>query len=112
MNSQNVFLYHKTTHRDVYEHAKAAFPDVDEVILWNEKGEVTEGTFTNVVISKDGKKITPPIECGLLGGTFREYLLKSGEIIEGIVTIDDLKTADKVWLVNSLRKWQNAVLEV
>jgi len=112
VNSQNVFLYHKTTHRDVYEHAKAAFPDHDEVILWNEKGEVTEGTFTNVVISKDGKKITPPVDCGLLGGTFREYLLKSEEIVEGIVTLDDLKAADEVWLVNSVRKWQNAVLEV
>ncbi|MDZ8119519.1 bifunctional chorismate-binding protein/class IV aminotransferase [Pontiella agarivorans] len=110
VDSQHLFLYHKTTHRDVYENAKAAFPDYDEVILWNEKGEVTEGTFTNVVISRDGKKITPPVECGLLAGTFREYLLKTGEVEEGIVMRDELKQADNVWLVNSVRKWQNVVI--
>ena len=112
VDSQHVFLYHKTTHRAVYESAKAAFPDYDDVILWNEKGEVTESTIANLVISKEGKKITPPIECGLLAGTFREHLLKSGEIEEGMITLDDLKAAQNVWLVNSVRKWQNVQLEV
>ncbi len=112
VDSQDVFLYHKTTHRAVYEAAFAkAAGRAEEVILWNERGEVTEGTFTNVVISKGGKKITPPVACGLLAGTFREHLLQSGEIEEGLVTLDDLRRADEVWLVNSVRKWQKAVLE-
>ncbi|WP_372799290.1 aminotransferase class IV, partial [Pontiella sp.] len=112
VNPQDVFLYHKTTHRDVYASAKAAFPNHDEVILWNERGEVTEGTFTNVVVSRGGKRITPPVECGLLAGTFREHLLKSGDVEEGILLLEDLRSADEVWLVNSVRKWQKAVLEV
>ncbi|QBG47589.1 aminodeoxychorismate synthase component I [Verrucomicrobia bacterium S94] len=111
VDSDNVFLYHKTTHRAVYEEARAAFPEYDEVLLWNERGEVTEGTFTNVVIAKDGRKITPPVACGLLGGTFRASLLKAGTIEEGVITLADLKSADEVWLVNSVRKWQKAVLE-
>ena len=105
-----VFLYHKTTHRVVYDSMKAVFPEAGEVILWNERGEVTEGTFTNVVISKNGRKITPPISCGLLGGTFRAHLLKTGEIEEGLIMLADLKSADEVWLVNSVRKWQKTVL--
>ncbi|MDF7808094.1 aminodeoxychorismate synthase component I [Pontiellaceae bacterium B12219] len=110
VDSQDLFLYHKTTHRTVYESAKANFPDHDDVILWNEKGEVTESCFGNVVVRTGDKKITPPISCGLLGGTFREYLLKSGEIEEGIIPIGDLKAADEVFLVNSVRTWQKSIL--
>ena len=109
IDSQDIFLFHKTTHREIYENAKAGCPDCDEVILWNERGEVTEGCITNVVIRKEGKLITPPVECGLLAGTFREHLLKSGEIEEGIITGEDLRTAEEVFLVNSVRKWHKAV---
>jgi para-aminobenzoate synthetase/4-amino-4-deoxychorismate lyase len=111
VDSQDIFLFHKTTHRAVYEAAKADVPDCDDVILWNEKGEVTEGCIANIVIRKDGKLITPPIECGLLAGTFRELLLNAGEIEEGIVAVEDLKAADEVFLVNSVRKWQKAVVQ-
>jgi len=109
VDSQNIFLFHKTTHRDIYEMAKADYPDCDEVILWNDRGEVTEGCITNVVIRKAGKLITPPIECGLLAGTFRAHLLKSGEIEEGIVTVEELRSAEEVFLVSSVRKWHKAV---
>ncbi|MBN2704147.1 MAG: chorismate-binding protein [Pontiellaceae bacterium] len=111
IDSYDVFLFHKTTHRTVYEQAKAARRDCDDVILWNERGEVTESTIANVVIEKSGRRVTPPIECGLLGGTFREHLLKDGALEEGIVTLDDLRTADKIYLINSVRRWQQGVLE-
>ncbi len=110
VDSQDVFLFHKTTHRSVYDEAKADFPDCDDVILWNERGEVTESCRANVVVRKDGKLITPPVGCGLLAGVFREYLLNSGEVEEGLVLVDDLWTADDVFLVNSVRKWQPAVV--
>ena len=108
VDSQDTFLFHKTTHRPAYEKAKAACPGCDEVILWNERGEVTEGCIANVVIRKNGRLITPPVECGLLAGVFREHLLKNGEIEEGIVTVDELRAADEVFLVNSVRKWHKA----
>ncbi len=109
VDSQDLFLFHKTTQRAVYEQAKADYPNCDDVILWNEKGEVTEGCITNVVIRKNGKLITPPVACGLLAGTFRGYLLKIGEIEEGIVTLEEIRTAEEVFLVNSVRKWHKAV---
>jgi para-aminobenzoate synthetase/4-amino-4-deoxychorismate lyase len=111
VDSRDIFLFHKTTYRETYKKAKADFPDCDDVILWNEKGEITESTIANVVIRKNGRLITPPVECGLLDGTFRAHLLKSGEIEEGAVSIEDLKAADEVFLVNSVRKWQKAVVE-
>lgn len=108
VDSQDVFLFHKTTHRAVYEKAKADFPDADEVVLWNEKGEVTEGCIANVVIRKEGRLITPPVGCGLLAGTFREHLLKTGEIVEQVIPVGDLMAADEIFLINSVRRWRRA----
>ncbi|MES9856376.1 MAG: aminodeoxychorismate synthase component I [Sedimenticola sp.] len=110
VDSREVFLFHKTTNRAVYEKARADFPDCDDVILWNEKGEVTEGSIANLVIRREGRLVTPPIECGLLAGTFRGFLLQEGEIEASIISIDDLKDADEIFLINSVRKWRRARL--
>jgi len=108
VDSGDVFLYHKTTNRAVYEKARADWPDADDVLLFNERGEVTESCIANVVVELDGRKITPPVSCGLLAGTFRDELLAAGEIEEGIVTLEDLKRANSVWLINSVRKRRKA----
>jgi para-aminobenzoate synthetase/4-amino-4-deoxychorismate lyase len=110
VDSGDVFLYHKTTNRAVYEKAKADFPDADDVLLFNERGEVTESCIANVVVELDGRKVTPPVACGLLAGSLRDSLLESGEITERVVTLDDLKRASAIWLINSVRKWRRAVL--
>jgi para-aminobenzoate synthetase/4-amino-4-deoxychorismate lyase len=112
VSKNNRFLYHKTTNRAVYENARASHPECHDVILWNTEGEVTESTIANVVIEKAGLLITPPIECGLLAGTFRERLLNEGKIEEGVVLVDDLVAADKLFLINSVRKWMPARLTV
>jgi para-aminobenzoate synthetase/4-amino-4-deoxychorismate lyase len=110
VDSQDIFLFHKTTHRNAYEKAWADFPGCDDVILWNERGEVTESTIGNVVVRKGHRLITPPVECGLLAGTFREALLKAGEIEEEKISVDDLKAASEIFLVNSVRKWRSCSL--
>ena len=79
------------------------------MILWNPGGQVTESTLGNVVAEIDGRRLTPPVSCGLLAGTFREQLLDEGVIEEGIITIDQLRTASRVWLINSVREWWPAV---
>ena len=110
VDSAEVFLYHKTTNRAVYENAKAEFPEADDVLLYNERGEVTESCIANIVVEIEGRKVTPPISCGLLSGTFRDELLERGEIEEGLVTLDELKAASAVWLINSVRRWRTASL--
>ena len=104
------FLYNKTTHRKLYEEAKAGRPDCDDVVLWNGRGEATETTIANLVVERDGRRITPPVECGLLPGVFRAYLLVRGEIAEARVTLDELRRAPRIWTINSVRKWREAEL--
>ncbi|HEY5728986.1 MAG TPA: chorismate-binding protein, partial [Anaerolineales bacterium] len=106
VNSENVFLFHKTTHREMYDSARKGFPDYDEVLLYNEHGELTEFTIGNLVVEMDGKLYTPPVSCGVLAGTFRAYLLETDQVEERVVRVDELKNFAKVFLVNSVRKWQ------
>ena len=105
VNSSNRWLFQKTTRREVYDHHKAAHPDVFDVLLWNERSELTEFTRGNVVLELEGRKVTPPRTCGLLGGVFRQELLDSGQIVEAVVLVSDLSRASRVWFVNSLREW-------
>jgi para-aminobenzoate synthetase/4-amino-4-deoxychorismate lyase len=110
VSTANVHLYHKTSNRAPLERELALHPDCADVILWNEKGEITESCTANVVAEVGGTRITPPVVCGLLAGTFREQLLDDGSIAEGILTKDSLRAARALWLVNSVRKWMRAVL--
>lgn len=104
------FLYHKTTRRQIYEAAKADVTDCDDVLLWNPAGELTESTIANIVVDMDGGLHTPPVSCGLLAGTFRAELLAEGKIKEAVISIADLPRARKIYLINSLRKWREAIL--
>ncbi len=109
VDSANVWLYHKTTRRDVYDAARAACPDYDDVLLWNERGELTEATIANVVLELDGELVTSPVEAGLLAGTLRGWLLGNGRIHERTILLSDLPRARKIWLINSVRGWREAV---
>jgi para-aminobenzoate synthetase/4-amino-4-deoxychorismate lyase len=102
------FLYHKTTHRQIYEQARASCPGCDEVILWNPRGEITEATIANVVVRLKDRLYTPPVDCGLLGGVYREHLLERGIITERVITIDELFEAEAIYLINSVRGWIRA----
>jgi para-aminobenzoate synthetase/4-amino-4-deoxychorismate lyase len=104
------FLFHKTTNRKVYEDALASRPDCDDVILWNDSGEVTESTIANLVISIDGNLYTPPVHAGLLPGTLRAQLLEEGRVVERSIRREDLRAADEIFLINSVRGWLPAVL--
>jgi para-aminobenzoate synthetase / 4-amino-4-deoxychorismate lyase len=110
VDAADVFLYHKTTRRAVYNRARASRADVDAVLLWNAAGEVTEATDANVVVELDGRTVTPPVECGLLAGTLRAELLATGAIVEQRVGVADLPRASGVWLINSVRGWMKAEL--
>jgi para-aminobenzoate synthetase/4-amino-4-deoxychorismate lyase len=103
-------LFHKTTRRAPYERRRAERPDAFDVLLLNREGEVTEGTFTNLVAEIDGERLTPPLDAGLLPGVFREGLLARGEVREGLLHPGDLARARRLWVVNALRGWIEARL--
>jgi len=105
VQSEHEFLFHKTTVRDVYSDATAMFPDSPDVLLWNERGELTETTTGNLVVELNGALVTPPVSCGLLPGTQRAELLADGEITERSLTRADLESATGMWMINSVRGW-------
>jgi len=110
VDSSNPFLYHKTTHRRVYDNAQTACPDCDDVVLWNERGEVTETCVGNIVVLLEGKLVTPPVSSGLLPGIFRARLIRDGKVTERVIKVDDLKRIKRIFTVNSVRGWRRAVL--
>jgi para-aminobenzoate synthetase/4-amino-4-deoxychorismate lyase len=112
VDSSDRFLFHKTTSRDFYNGQLAQRPDCDDIIFWNERGEITESTIANVVVQIDGEMFTPPVRSGLLAGTFRDHLLAEGEIKERVITIEELRNASEIYLINSVRKWMKAELVV
>lgn len=109
IDKSNRFLYHKTTYRDIYTNFQSQKPPhAFDVLLWNEADELTEFTNGNIVVELDGKLLTPPIESGLLGGTFRNKLIQSDKIHEKVIYKHELKNATKIWFINSVRQWLEA----
>ncbi len=107
--SDDPFLRHKTTHRPFYDRALAwaRARGADEAILLNERGEVTEGTFTNLWVRRGDRLLTPPLASGGLGGVYREHLLATRpDAAEAVLRPDDLRAADAVLLSNAVRGLQ------
>lgn len=102
VNSSDRFLFHKTTNRDFR----------DDVIFYNERDEITESGIANVVVRLNDQLFTPPVSCGLLAGTFRAQLLEEGLIKERVITVQEFKDAEEIYLINSVRKWMEAELVV
>lgn len=105
VHSGDRFLYHKTTHRAVYEPALSYLAGRDMVVLWNERGEITETPVANIVMLQNGRWVTPPVSCGLLPGTLRARLLRAGVLHESIITKQELEKAESCYLINSVRGW-------
>jgi para-aminobenzoate synthetase/4-amino-4-deoxychorismate lyase len=112
VDSRDDFLRHKTSRRGVYERALASRPGAGDVLLWNERRELTESCASNLVLETDGRRLTPPVSSGLLPGTFRCHLLERGEIEEAVLPVDALARATRGFLINSVRRWYELRLPV
>lgn len=106
VEASDPFLQHKTSRRAVYDRALASHPGAEDVVLWNERDELTETCSANLVLDIGGRKLTPRPESGLLRGTFRDFLLEKGEIEEEVLPRDAMKEARDVFLINSVRLWR------
>ena len=103
VDSDDLSLYHKTTIRGIYEDATGENPDCDDVLLWNEDGHITESTISNIIFKKDSEYFTPPISCGLLGGTYRTHLINQGHLVERIIPKTEINLYSEIYLINSVR---------
>ncbi len=115
-NSQDRFLFHKTTRREHYDRAleEAKTREWFDMIFLNERGEVTEGARSNIVIKHGEEYFTPPITCGVLPGTYRTHLLASQSLPlrEKIFYRDEVEAAEEVWVCNAVRGLVRAELQL
>jgi para-aminobenzoate synthetase/4-amino-4-deoxychorismate lyase len=87
-------LRHKTSDRGFYEAALNAARAVgaDEALLLRDDGLMTEGSFTNLFVRRgDGRLVTPRADSGLLPGVLRRSLIEADKVVEGDLTLDDLR---------------------
>ncbi len=111
-----IFLTHKTTWREPYaaHRERAAALGVDDVLLWNTRGEVTETTIGNVAVHDADGWWTPPVTCGLLPGVERGLALVEERLRERVLTVsglnDTLAQGGELWFLNSVRGWRRARL--
>lgn len=120
LDSQSLWLAHKTTNRAHLDEARQraqALHSVDEVVFLNEHDELTEGSITSLFIERGGTLLTPPLEAGLLPGTLRAELIATGRAREARLTLADLQTAEAIYLGNSVRglmraRWLRAGTEI
>ena len=106
LDSADIFLFHKTTRRELYDREWQQFHDAigaDEVIYLNERGELCEGSRTTIFLERNGRLSTPVLGSGLLPGTLRAELIAEGRAVESNLNLQDLATADAVYLGNSVR---------
>lgn len=105
IESGDELLRYKTTWREMYdserESAAAAF-DCDEVIFFNERSELCEGSRSNIFLSKGGMLLTPASCSGLLDGCLRRELLAAGTCQEAVLSEADLVNADDIYFGNSV----------
>jgi branched-chain amino acid aminotransferase len=92
----------------VWSLAEAHHHGFDEVVLLNERGEVSECTAANVFAAKNGKVMTPPLSSGCLEGVTRGVLMEiAGEantsVVEQTMRLEDLYNADEVFMTSTNR---------
>jgi len=110
VDPRSVWLHHKTTRREIYDAAVASRPDCDDVLLWNDRGELTESSVANVIVEVGGQRLTPPLACGVLPGVERARSIAEGRACEAVVRLTDLRPGQRLWLVSSLRGVREARL--
>jgi len=110
VSSSDVLLYHKHGDRSRYEAFRRSQPDLGDVVLWNERGQVTEVTTANLAVRVQGCWYTPALGCGLLPGVERGRLLEEGTLVEREITVSECVDAEGLAVISSLRGWRQAVL--
>ncbi|MBX0358055.1 aminodeoxychorismate synthase component I [Halobacillus sp. Nhm2S1] len=109
VNEEDPFLFHKTTHREVYQRHQSE--EAEATLLWNRRGELTEFTIANLVVHFNGQYYTPPVDCGLLSGTYRKDLLRCGKLKEKVLYKEDIHKFDEIWMINAVRGWVKVELQ-
>lgn len=110
ISSTSVYRFHKTTARRPYSDRSDAYTGVEDVLMVNERGELTEATAYNVAVQCAGTWLTPPLASGCLPGILRQVLIDEGVLDEEVIMIEDLEGIEGLALLSSVRGWKSALL--
>lgn len=105
VQSGDIWRAHKTTHRGIYDTARENMPPgTQELLFLNQKGELAEGTITNLFADPgNGVLHTPPVSAGALPGVLRRSLIEAGRARVARLRPADLAAAKHVFVGNALR---------
>jgi para-aminobenzoate synthetase/4-amino-4-deoxychorismate lyase len=107
----HLFSRYKTTYRNHYQACEVTVPRNFSTLLYNEASELTEFTIGNVVLQIKGVLYTPPVSSGCLPGIYRQTLVDKQKVTEKVLTLTDLKQAEKVYMTNSVRGMVEVILK-
>ena len=91
------FTYFKTSQRDHLNQSD------HEQIFHLPDGTLLETMIGNLVLEIEGQLYTPPAHLPLLDGIYRRHLLETQQVEEKLLTLNDLKNADRIYACNALR---------
>lgn len=81
--------------------------NLDDVILLNDKGRISETSSSNIFFIKKNSIITPSLSEGCVAGTMRKTILKIASekkyfIQESTIKLPQLKNIQEIWLTNAI----------
>jgi 4-amino-4-deoxychorismate lyase len=103
-NPESHGVYLKTLNYldNILEKETASKEGFDEVIFQNTTGYLAEGSTSNIFFIKNNILYTPSVECGLLNGIIRMWIINNFNVIEGNFNIKDILHSDGAFITNSL----------
>ena len=98
-------FYHKTTVRSNFDRAlkKAKELGFDEVVFYDEKGRILEGSISTFFVKNENKLYTPPLKLKILDGVLRKFLVRKKIALEQEIFLKDLKGFSKIYVGNAVR---------
>ncbi|MDF2541725.1 MAG: hypothetical protein K0S47_1443 [Herbinix sp.] len=103
-NETSPLTYHKTLNyaENILARQEARKRNYDEALFLNTKGELCEGSCSNIFFVKGQQLYTPKVSSGLLPGIIRNYICENENAIERSITLDDIKYFDECFITNSI----------
>ena len=103
-NETSPLVTHKTMNYGdcILEKRAATKAGMDERIFLNTKGQIAEGCVSNIFFIRKGEICTPSIDCGLLPGIVRDYVLQTEKVTESYLYPEDLAGCEACFVTNSL----------
>lgn len=106
VSTENVYLFHDTTNKRLADAFSREHPEVDVGVICNERDEVAGAIEANVVALCDGVWITPPFESGTVPTAYRGRLIAAGNIVERVLSRQQLLNADGVAVLDDISGWR------